>query len=103
VALEGVSRLMMTLDWDRMLWTVSGGVPYSLGIMDEVAVAEVNGLSFPQIGSSHIGSHLPTNSKALGTLGQRDRQGQRAAEKPICMIHTDDISKALPWSRLNAS
>ena len=58
----------MTWVGTGVLWTVSGGVPHSLGIMGEAAAAEAKGLTFLQISDSHVGFHLPPNPNALGTL-----------------------------------
>ena len=49
----------MTWAGTGVLWTVSGGVPHSLGIMGEAAAAEAKGLTFLQISDSHVGFHLP--------------------------------------------
>ena len=38
-----------------VLWTISGGVPHSLGIMGEAQAAETRGLTFLQIRDSHVG------------------------------------------------
>src|SRR5436190_19490379 len=69
---DGVSRrkVLECMTWvgTGVLWTVSGGVPHSLGIMGEAAAAEAEGLTFLQISDSHIGFHLAPNSNALGTL-----------------------------------
>ena len=69
---DGVSRrkVLECMTWvgTGVLWTVSGGVPHSLGIMGEADAAEAKGLTFLQISDSHIGFHLPPNPNALGTL-----------------------------------
>jgi 3',5'-cyclic AMP phosphodiesterase CpdA len=93
---DGVSRrkVLECMTWvgTGVLWTVSGGVPHSLGIMGEAAAAEAEGLTFPQISDSHIGFHLPPNSNALGTLEEAIAKVQALSKKPAFMIHTGDIS-----------
>ena len=55
----GVSRrkVMECMTWagTGVLWTVSGGVPRSLGIIDGALAAEPSKLSFLQISDSHVG------------------------------------------------
>jgi 3',5'-cyclic AMP phosphodiesterase CpdA len=93
---DGVSRrkVLECMTWvgTGVLWTVSGGVPHSLGIMGEAAAAEAEGLTFLQISDSHIGFHLPPNSNALGTLEEAIAKVQALSKKPAFMIHTGDIS-----------
>jgi 3',5'-cyclic AMP phosphodiesterase CpdA len=93
---DGVSRrkVLECMTWvgTGVLWTVSGGVPHSLGIMGEAAAAEAEGLTFLQISDSHIGFHLPPNSNALGTLEEAMAKVQALSKKPAFMIHTGDIS-----------
>ena len=69
---HGVSRrkVLECMTWagTGVLWTVSSGVPHSLGIMGEAVAAEANGLNFLQISDGHVGFHLPPSLNALGTL-----------------------------------
>ena len=95
---DGVSRrkVLECMTWvgTGVLWTVSGGVPHSLGIMGEAAAAEAKGLTFLQISDSHVGFHLPPNSNALGTLEEAIAKVNALTlpQKPAFMIHTGDIS-----------
>jgi 3',5'-cyclic AMP phosphodiesterase CpdA len=97
---DGVSRrkVLECMTWigTGVLWTVSGGVPHSLGIMGEAAAAEAKakGLTFLQISDSHIGFHLPPNPNALGTLEEAIAKVSALTlpQKPAFMIHTGDIS-----------
>ena len=50
-----------------VLWTLSGGVPRSLGIVGEANAQAASGLTFLQISDSHVGFHQPANPNALGT------------------------------------
>src|SRR6202046_2455444 len=95
---DGMNRrkVLECMTWvgTGVLWTVSGGVPHSLGIMGEAAAAEAKGLTFLQISDSHVGFHLPPNSNALGTLEEAIAKVNALTlpQKPAFMIHTGDIS-----------
>jgi 3',5'-cyclic AMP phosphodiesterase CpdA len=93
---DGVSRrrVLECMTWvgTGVLWTVSGGVPHSLGIMGEAAAAEAKGLTFLQISDSHVGFDKPANPNALGTLEEAIAKVNAQAKKPAFMIHTGDIS-----------
>src|ERR1700758_3719531 len=71
---DGVSRrkILECMTWvgTGVLWSISGGVPRSLGIMGEAQAQEARSLTFLQISDSHIGFHLPPNPNALGTLDE---------------------------------
>jgi 3',5'-cyclic-AMP phosphodiesterase len=82
----------MTWVGTGVLWTVSGGVPHSLGIMGEAAAAEAKGLTFLQISDSHVGFDKPANPNALGTLEEAIAKVNAQPQKPAFMIHTGDIS-----------
>jgi 3',5'-cyclic AMP phosphodiesterase CpdA len=93
---DGLSRrkVLECMTWvgTGVLWTVSGGVPHSLGIMGEAVAAEAKGLTFLQISDSHVGFHLPPNPNALGTLEEAIAKVNAETTKPAFMIHTGDIS-----------
>jgi len=69
---DGVSRrkVLECMTWvgTGVLWTISGGVPHSLGLIDEAVAQESRGLTFLQISDSHVGFDKPANPNALGTL-----------------------------------
>ena len=62
---SGVSRrrVLECMTWagTGVLWTISGGVPRSLGIIDQSLAAEPSQLTFLQIGDSHVGSDKAAN------------------------------------------
>jgi len=93
---DGISRRRvlecMTWTGTGVLWTVSGGVPHSLGIMGEAAAAAAPGLTFLQISDSHVGFDKPANPDALGTLAEAIAKVNALPTKPAFMIHTGDIS-----------
>src|SRR5262245_12066162 len=75
-----------------VLWTVSGGVPKSLGLLEEVLAAEAPSFTFLQISDSHIGFNKPANPDALGTLREAIAKVKAVPAKPAFMIHTGDIT-----------
>src|SRR5215467_12330174 len=58
----------MTWAGTGVLWTVAGGVPTSLGIIDEALAQQSKGFTFLQISDSHMGFDKPANPNAKGTL-----------------------------------
>jgi 3',5'-cyclic AMP phosphodiesterase CpdA len=92
----GVSRrkVLECMTWagTGVLWTLSGGVPRSLGLVDEALAAEPSGLTFLQISDSHIGFDKPANPNAVGTLEESIGKIKTLAVKPSFMIHTGDIT-----------
>jgi 3',5'-cyclic AMP phosphodiesterase CpdA len=77
-----------------VLWSVSGGVPYSLGLLGEAeaATAAVAGPTFIQFSDSHIGFDKPANPNALGTLTEALGKVGAMKNKPGFIIHTGDIT-----------
>jgi 3',5'-cyclic AMP phosphodiesterase CpdA len=92
----GVNRrkVLECMTWvgTGVLWTMSGGVPQSLGIMGEAQAQEGKGLTFLQISDSHVGFDKAANPNALGTLEECIAKVNGLAQKPAFMIHTGDIS-----------
>jgi 3',5'-cyclic AMP phosphodiesterase CpdA len=82
----------MTWAGTGVLWTIAGGVPTSLGIIDGAIAAEQSDLTFLQISDSHVGFNKPPNANALGTLAEAIGRVQALPVKPAFMIHTGDIS-----------
>lgn len=82
----------MTWAGTGVLWGVAGGVPLSLGIIDDVLAAGNPGFTFLQISDSHMGFDRPANPNVKGTLEQAIERVQGQTVKPAFMIHTGDIS-----------
>jgi 3',5'-cyclic AMP phosphodiesterase CpdA len=82
----------MTWAGTGLLWTVSGGVPRSLGLVDQAMAEEPRGLTFLQISDSHIGFDKPANPNARGTLEEAVGRIKALPAKPSFMIHTGDIT-----------
>jgi 3',5'-cyclic AMP phosphodiesterase CpdA len=93
---DGVSRrkILECMTWvgTGVLWTISGGVPRSLGIIDQALAQETRNLTFLQISDSHVGFDKPANPNALGTLEEAVAKINALPTKPSFMIHTGDIS-----------
>jgi 3',5'-cyclic AMP phosphodiesterase CpdA len=75
-----------------LLWTLSGGVPKSLGLLSDALAAVPTGFSFLQISDSHIGFNKPANPDALGTLREAIGKVKAVKSSPAFMIHTGDIT-----------
>jgi 3',5'-cyclic AMP phosphodiesterase CpdA len=82
----------MTWIGTGVLWTLSGGVPRSLGLVDQAFAAPARGLTFLQISDSHVGFDKPANPSARGTLEEAIGKINALPVKPAFMIHTGDIS-----------
>ncbi|MGC1893000.1 MAG: metallophosphoesterase, partial [Pseudolabrys sp.] len=91
---DGVSRrkVLECMTWvgTGVLWTISGGVPHSLGLIDQALAADAKGLTFLQISDSHIGFDKPANPHAKGTLEEAIERIKAIPTKPAFMIHTGD-------------
>ena len=76
-----------------VLWTISGGVPHSIGLIGEAAAAEpTTGFTFLQMSDSHIGFDKAANPDALGTLREAVAKVKAMPTKPAFIIHTGDIT-----------
>src|SRR5690242_4758259 len=88
----GVSRrrVLECMTWagTGVLWTITGGVPRSLGLVDQALAADSAGLTFLQISDSHIGFDKPANPNANGTLEEAIGKITAMPAKPSFMIHT---------------
>ena len=82
----------MTWAGTGLLWTVAGGVPRSLGLVDQAIAAEAPGLTFMQISDSHMGFDKPANPNAKGTLEEAIGRIKALPAQPSFMIHTGDIT-----------
>src|SRR5471030_3353458 len=93
---DGVSRrkVLECMTWagTGVLWTISGGVPHSLGLVDEAMAADAKGLTFLQISDSHMGFDKPANPNVKGTLEEAIGRIKAIPAKPSFMIHTGDIT-----------
>ena len=106
---DGVSRrhALECMIWagTGVLWTVSGGVPKSLSLLDKAAAATAaSSFTFLQISDSHVGFDKQPNPNALGTLQEAVDKIKALPNKPAFMLHTGDITHlAKPAQFDNAS
>jgi 3',5'-cyclic AMP phosphodiesterase CpdA len=93
---DGLNRrkVLECMTWvgTGVLWTISAGVPHSIGLIGEAAAAETRGLTFAQISDSHVGFDKPANPNARGTLEEAIAKITALPDKPAFMIHTGDIT-----------
>jgi 3',5'-cyclic AMP phosphodiesterase CpdA len=77
-----------------VLWTMVGGVPKSLSLLDkaEAAGAAATGFTFLQISDSHVGFDKPANPHAIDTLKEAIDRVKAMPNKPAFMLHTGDIT-----------
>jgi 3',5'-cyclic AMP phosphodiesterase CpdA len=75
-----------------VLWTLSGGVPKSIGLLGDAFAAMPSGFTFLQISDSHVGFNKPANPDALGTLREAIGKVKAVKSRPAFMIHTGDIT-----------
>jgi 3',5'-cyclic AMP phosphodiesterase CpdA len=95
---SGLSRrkVLECMTWagTGVLWTITGGVPHSLGLVGAANAAEkpAAGMTFMQISDSHVGFDKPANPNALGTLEEAINKVKAMSVKPSFMIHTGDVT-----------
>lgn len=95
---EGVSRrhALECMIWagTGVLWTVAGGVPRSLSLLDRAEAVEAakSGFTFLQISDSHVGFNKAANPHALDTLKEAIGRIDALPSKPAFMLHTGDIT-----------
>ena len=93
---DGLSRrkVLECMTWagTGLLWTFSGGIPRTTGLIGEAHAQDASGLTFLQISDSHMGFDKPANPNATGTLEEAIARVQALPAKPSFMIHTGDIS-----------
>src|SRR5262249_57551122 len=70
----------------------AGGVPTSLGIIDQALAQQSKGFTFLQISDSHMGFDKPANPNTKGTLEEAIGRIRALPQKPSFMVHTGDIS-----------
>jgi 3',5'-cyclic AMP phosphodiesterase CpdA len=75
-----------------LVWGLSGGVPFTLGMLGEAQAAQAGGFTFVQISDSHIGFAKPVNPDPRRTLKEAIDRIVALPAKPSFMIHTGDIT-----------
>jgi len=72
----------MTWAGTGVLWSVAGGVPTSLGIIDQAAAQQSKGFTLLQISDSHMGFDKLANPNTKGTL-EEARAGEGTAGQAV--------------------
>ena len=92
-AKQGRRKLLGCMAWvgTGLLWTVSGGVPRTIGLLGTARAAQpMPGLTFAQISDSHIGFSRDPNTDTPATL--KAALDLVAAQHPAMLLHTGDVS-----------
>ena len=88
--------LLKCMGWTGtgVVWTLSGGIPRTLGLIGEASAAETQAgdLTFLQISDSHVGFDKPANPNALGTFQEAIAKINAMPTQPAFIIHTGDIT-----------
>jgi len=90
---SGRRKLLGCMAWvgTGLLWTVSGGVPRTLGLLGTARAAQpMPGLTFAQISDSHIGFSRDPNTDTPATL--KAALDLVVAQRPAMLLHTGDVS-----------
>jgi Calcineurin-like phosphoesterase len=82
----------MTWAGTGLLWTLSGGIPRTAGLIGEAKAQDTKAFTFLQLSDSHIGFDKPANPNANGTLTEAIAKVNALSNRPSFMIHTGDIS-----------
>jgi Icc protein len=87
-------RVLQCMGWAGagILWTVSGGVPRGLSLVDAAVAAPAGGFSFVQISDSHIGFNKEANPDPNATLQAALDRIARLPKPPAMLIHTGDVT-----------
>src|SRR5579863_6970453 len=92
---DGVDRrgMLKCMAWAGagVLWTVSGGVPRSMGLSDAYADA-MDGLSFVQISDTHMGFNKAANPHPEATMAEAVARIRNLPTQPAFLVHTGDIT-----------
>src|SRR5262245_50691848 len=95
-ASRGVSRrkVLECMTWagTGVLWTISGGVPRSLGIIDEAMAQNAENLTFLQISDIYVCCQKLANPNAVGNYEEAINRNRALPIKPSFRIHTGDIT-----------
>jgi 3',5'-cyclic AMP phosphodiesterase CpdA len=87
-------RVLQCMSWAGagVLWSVSGGVPRSLGLGGEAMAAPAGGFTFVQISDSHIGFKGEANPVPGTTLQQALDLIAKLPQRPAMLVHTGDVT-----------
>ncbi|WEY41391.1 metallophosphoesterase [Paraburkholderia sp. SUR17] len=90
-------RALTCMAWagTGVVWTLSGGVPRTLGIVGDAwgATSDERALTFVQISDSHIGFNKQPNPAPENTLQEAIDKIKALPRPPAFMLHTGDVSQ----------
>ena len=91
-------QLLQCMAWAGagVIWTVSGGVPRSLGLTSSAYAAtasDSDAFTFVQISDSHIGFNKDPNMDPAATLQEAIDDIKKLSTKPTLLLHTGDVSQ----------
>ncbi|WP_448205880.1 metallophosphoesterase family protein [Azospirillum sp. sgz302134] len=93
---QGLSRrtALTCMAWagTGVLWTVTGGVPRSVGLIGEAMAAAPEGFRFVQISDSHIGFNKEANPDVGATLRAAIDGINALPVPPAFAVHTGDVT-----------
>ena len=93
---DGVSRrkVLECMTWagTGLLWTLTGGVPRSLRIVDSALAAAAGRHDFPADQRQPCRLRQAANPNVIATLEEAINKVRAMPEKPSFMIHTGDIT-----------
>jgi hypothetical protein len=76
-----------------LLWTVVGGVPQTVGLIDSAQAESLqDGFTFLQMSDNHIGFKAGPYQDVPGTLQAAVGKAKALPRRPSLMLHTGDIS-----------
>lgn len=77
-----------------VIWTLSGGIPKALNLLDEAQAAEAvsSSFTFLQISDSHVGFDKEADVTAIDTLNEAVGRIKALQVKPDFLLHTGDIT-----------
>ena len=77
-----------------VIWTLSGGIPKALNLLDEAQAAEAvsSNFTFLQISDSHVGFDKEAEVTAIDTLNEAVGRIKALQVKPNFLLHTGDIT-----------
>src|SRR3569832_2712587 len=77
-----------------VIWTLSGGIPKALNLLDEALAAEAasSNFTFQHISDSHVGFDKEAEVTAIDTLNEAVGRIKALQVKPNFQLHTADIT-----------
>ena len=86
-----------------LIWTLSGGIPRSLGLLGEAQAAQActGDFTFLQISDSHLGFDKEAQVTAVDTLNEAIARIKALPAQPGFLIHTGDVTHSSKASQFD--